>query len=182
MTEHLARRMRDRDDGYALVVTMLLLAIMTVLMVVSLQAGESALRRSQEGIRWTRALTLAEAGVQAFPFAKRGAIRASLDEMGRWLDAGYAVIISPEGDSEPDGKLLPFLGGTGLMAVEMQVPVVPFRLEGYHRLFAPNVPFPYLPERRGRVRLIVGEPVSFPPGTPYEEATRRLEQVMSTLQ
>ena len=65
MTEHLARRMRDRDDGYALVVTMLLLAIMTVLMVVSLQAGESALRRSQEGIRWTKALTLAEAGVHA---------------------------------------------------------------------------------------------------------------------
>lgn len=125
---------------------------------------------------------LAEAGVQAFPFAKRGAIRASLDEMGRWLDSGYAVIISPEGDSEPDGKLLPFLGGTGLMAVEMQVPVVPFRLEGYHLLFAPKVPFPHLPERRGRVRLIVGEPVSFPPGTPYEEATRRLEQIMSTLQ
>jgi long-chain acyl-CoA synthetase len=124
---------------------------------------------------------LAEAGVQAFPFAKRGAIRASLDEMGRWLDAGYAVIISPEGDSEPDGKLLPFLGGTGLMAVEMQVPVVPFRLEGYHRLFAPDVPFPYLPERRGRVRLIVGEPVTFPPGTSYEAATRRLEEMMSTL-
>ncbi|MER3420779.1 MAG: hypothetical protein C4290_09780 [Chloroflexota bacterium] len=123
----------------------------------------------------------AEAGVQAFPFAKRGAIRASLDEMGRWLDAGYAVIISPEGDSEPDGTLLPFLGGTGLMAVEMQVPVVPFRLEGYHRLFAPDVPFPYLPERRGRVRLIVGEPVTFPPNTPYEKATRRLEQIMSTL-
>jgi long-chain acyl-CoA synthetase len=137
-------------------------------------AVDDRLWRGRE--RWQGLLAML--GVQAFPFAKRGAIRASLDEMGRWLDAGYAVIISPEGDSEPDGKLLPFQSGTGLMAVEMQVPVVPFRLEGYHRLFAPNVPFPHLPERSGRVRLIVGEPVTFHEPIAYDAATRCLEQAL----
>ncbi|MGH2588396.1 MAG: lysophospholipid acyltransferase family protein [Dehalococcoidia bacterium] len=120
--------------------------------------------------RW-KGLLIALAG-QAFPFAKSGgAVRASLEELARWLDDGYAVIASPEGNPEPYGRLLPFLGGTGLMAVEMRVPVVPFKVEGYHRLFAPHPPFPYLPIGRGRVRLIIGEPVTFPKRMPYDEAT-----------
>jgi long-chain acyl-CoA synthetase len=120
---------------------------------------------------------LGELVVQAFPFVKSGgAVRPSLELLGRYLDAGYAVIMSPEGEPEVDGQLLPFLGGTGLMAVEMRVPVVPFRLEGYDRLFPRNPPFPYLPIRRGRVRLIVGEPVTFPKDMPYQEATERARQ------
>jgi len=56
-------RIKRSEEGYALVVTMLLLAVMMVLMVVSLEAGNSALRRSQEGVRWTKTLAVAEAGV-----------------------------------------------------------------------------------------------------------------------
>ncbi|MBI3969836.1 MAG: AMP-binding protein [Chloroflexi bacterium] len=115
---------------------------------------------------------LGELAVQAFSFAKSGgAVRPSLEELGRWLDDGYAVIMSPEGNPEIGGELLPFLGGTGLMAVEMRVPVVPFKLGDYHRLFPPNPPFPYLPNKRGRVRLIVGEPVTFAKTMDYREAT-----------
>jgi long-chain acyl-CoA synthetase len=122
---------------------------------------------------------LAALGGQAFPFVKSGgAVRPSLEELGRWLDDGYAVIMSPEGDPEPDGRLLPFLGGTGLMAVEMGVPVVPFKVEGYHRLFPRDPQFPYLPNRRGHVRLIVGEPVTFPKSMSYEEATERARRAL----
>jgi long-chain acyl-CoA synthetase len=127
--------------------------------------------------RW-KGLLVALAG-QAFPFAKSGgAVRASLEELARWLDDGYAVIVSPEGDPEPEGELLPFLGGTGLMAVEMRVPVVPFKVEGYHRLFAPHPPFPYLPNKRGRVRLTIGEPVTFPKDMSYDEATERARRAL----
>lgn len=118
-------------------------------------------------------------GAQGFPFATSGgAVRPSLEELGRWLDDGYAVIISPEGGPEVDEQLRPFLPGAGLMAVEMQVPVVPFRVEQYGRLFPPDPPFPYLPNRRGRVRLIIGEPISFPKGTSYREATERMRQAL----
>ena len=123
--------------------------------------------------------TLGALAVQAFPFVKSGgAVRSSLEELGRWLDDGYAVIMSPEGNPEIDGELLPFLGGTGLMAVEMRVPVVPFRLEDYHRLFPRDPRFPYLPNRRGRARLIVGEPVTFPGGISYQEATERARRAL----
>ncbi|MBI2320911.1 MAG: 1-acyl-sn-glycerol-3-phosphate acyltransferase [Chloroflexi bacterium] len=127
--------------------------------------------------RWQGVL-VALAG-QAFPFVKSGgAVRPTLEELGRWLDDGYAVVMSPEGNPERDGELLPFLGGTGLMAVEMRVPVVPFRLEGYHRLFPPDPPFPYLPDKQGHVRLIVGEPVAFPASISYHQATERARQAL----
>ncbi len=122
---------------------------------------------------------LAALATQAFPFVKSGgAVRQSLEEMGQWLDDGYIVIMSPEGEPERYGQLLPFLGGTGLMAVEMRVPVVPFKIEDYHRLFPPDPPFPYLPNRRGRARLIIGEPVSFPRDLSYDEASARARRAL----
>ncbi|MGH2370568.1 MAG: lysophospholipid acyltransferase family protein, partial [Chloroflexota bacterium] len=123
---------------------------------------------------WLGALAL-----QAFPFVKSGgAVRPSLEALGRWLDDGYAVIMSPEGNPEVDGELLPFLGGTGLMAVEMRAPVVPFKLEDYHHLFPRNPPFPFLPDKRGHARIIVGEPVTFREGAPYDEATEQARQAL----
>jgi long-chain acyl-CoA synthetase len=122
---------------------------------------------------------LAALAVQAFPFVKSGgAVRTSLEELGSWLDHGYAVIMSPEGNPEVNGQLLPFLGGTGLMAVEMRVPVVPFRIENYHQLFDRDPKFPYLPVRRGRVRLVVGEPLFFLKGVSYQDATDRMRQAL----
>lgn len=122
---------------------------------------------------------LAALAVQAFPFVKSGgAVRPSLEELGRWLDDGYAVVMSPEGNPELDGKMLPFLGGTGLMAVEMRVPVVPFRVDRYDLLFEREPQFPYLPVRRGRVRVIIGEPVPFPRGMSYADATERARRAL----
>lgn len=91
----------------------------------------------------------------------------------RALDRGYAVIISPEGNPEHGGEILPFLAGTGLMAVEMSVPGAPCKLDGYYLLFPRQQTFPYLPSRRRHARLIIGEPIRFPIGMPYDEATER---------
>jgi long-chain acyl-CoA synthetase len=124
---------------------------------------------------------IAALGAQAFPFEKSGgAVGPSLEELGRWLDDGYAVIVSPEGNPELSGEVLPFLGGTGLMAISMQVPIVPFRVEGYAQLFPDprTIGFPFLPNKRGTFRLIIGEPVTFPKDMPYEEATKRARQAL----
>jgi long-chain acyl-CoA synthetase len=119
--------------------------------------------------------------VQGFPFEKSGGtVGASLEELGRWLDDGYAVIVSPEGNPERDGEVLPFLGGTGLMAVSMHVPIVPFKVEGYWLLFPDleQIRFPYFPAQRGTFRLIIGEPLMFPKSMPYQEATHLARQAL----
>jgi long-chain acyl-CoA synthetase len=134
-------------------------------------------RRWQGRDRWQG--LLATLATQAFPLPKTGgALRASLTALGAYLDDGYAVVVSPEGEPERDGQLLPFQKGIGLLAVEMRVPVVPFKLEGYDRLFPSHPPFPYLPAARGPVRLIVGEPVTLPRKISYEAATERVRRAL----
>jgi hypothetical protein len=63
MLTTLMRRLRREEDGYSLVIAMLLLAIMSVLLVVSLQVGNSSLSESSLGIEWSKTLTVAEGGV-----------------------------------------------------------------------------------------------------------------------
>jgi len=63
MMTSLMRRLHRDESGYALVVAILLLSIMMVSLVVALDAGSSAFRESEYGVRWARTLTIAEAGI-----------------------------------------------------------------------------------------------------------------------
>jgi len=58
-------RAMHRDEGYSLVISMLLMAIMMVLLAVSLDAGSSSLRQSSLSLEWSKALTVAEGGADA---------------------------------------------------------------------------------------------------------------------
>ncbi len=57
------RQAMHREEGYSLVITMLLLSIMMVLLAVSLNAGTASLRQSSLSLEWSKALTVAEARV-----------------------------------------------------------------------------------------------------------------------
>jgi len=63
MLTRVCRQLRREEDGYALVIAMLLLSIMSVSLVVALNAGNAALRQSELGVRWSRTLTVAETGI-----------------------------------------------------------------------------------------------------------------------
>ena len=63
MMTTMLRRFRHEEDGYSLVIAMLLLSIMMVLLAVSLDAGNASLRQSGLSIEWSKSLTVAEAGV-----------------------------------------------------------------------------------------------------------------------
>jgi hypothetical protein len=56
-------RLHRDESGFALVTAMVLLAVMSLLMVITLSAGESVNRLSARGAKWTRLLGVAEAGV-----------------------------------------------------------------------------------------------------------------------
>ena len=59
----IVRRLHRDEEGYALVIAMLLMAIMMVSLVVALNAGNAALRESDFGVKWARTLAVAESGV-----------------------------------------------------------------------------------------------------------------------
>src|SRR4029079_18965440 len=65
----------------------------------------------------------------AFPLAREGAIRRSLELLGARLDRKFSVLIYPEGHLTIGGPMQPFKSGTGLIAVEGGTPVVPMKLK-----------------------------------------------------
>lgn len=114
----------------------------------------------------------------AFPFAKEGSgVRESLEYVAKMLDEGWNVMIFPEGKLTVMGPTQPFKSGTGLLAVETGVPVLPMRIDVLRPGFYEGK---WLPHPRARVRVSIGEPVSFPQGTSYAEATARLEEAVRT--
>src|ERR1044072_1996003 len=54
-----------REEGYSLVISMLLMAIMMVLLAVSLDAGSASLHQSSLSLQWSKALVVAEGGADA---------------------------------------------------------------------------------------------------------------------
>lgn len=71
------------------------------------------------------------------------------------LQAGYPLLIFPEGTRSVTGKLQPFKPGLGLLAVETGVPVVPTLIEGTFEA----LPKGRLLPRRSKIKVTFGEPV-----------------------
>jgi long-chain acyl-CoA synthetase len=119
----------------------------------------------------------------AFPLAREGAIRRSLELLGARLDRGFSILIFPEGKLSPGGPMQPFKSGTGLIAVEGATPVVPMRLKvhRYSRLDAGTATAGRRRGWRGDVEIVFGQPIHFPWGTDHEAATQQLEAAVAAL-
>lgn len=129
-----------------------------------------------------------EGFANAFPFVKaesHNSMRGNFERVGELLDKGYNILISPEGNISPDGQLLPFHTGAGYIAVEMGVPVTPFKINGYFELWpndekrALNI---FWPKKSGVAEVVVGEPIIFNQGTSYEDATEIMRQAVLNLE
>src|SRR4029453_2567798 len=59
----LMRRLRREEEGYSLVIAILLLAIMMVLLVAALDAGKASLSQSSKSLQGSRAPTVAGEGI-----------------------------------------------------------------------------------------------------------------------
>ncbi len=114
----------------------------------------------------------------AFPFAKEGSgVRESLEYVAKTLDEGWNVLIFPEGKLTVAGPMQEFKSGTGLLAVETGAPVLPMRIDVLRPGFYEGK---WLPHPRARVRVSIGAPIRFAPGTDYAEATSKLEEAVRT--
>lgn len=115
----------------------------------------------------------------AFPLAREGAIRRSLELLGARLDRDFSVLIFPEGELTVGGPLKPFKTGAGLIAVESAIPVVPMKVK-INRMS-------WIDQRgrntslRGDVEVIFGEPILFNADTDATAATDQLEAAVAAL-
>ena len=112
-----------------------------------------------------------------FPLPQESGVRESFAFAGACADEGYSVLVFPEGRRTSDGKLSPFRSGIGMLASRLDVPVVPMRIHGLYDMKLAGRKI----ARRGELRVVIGEPVSFPRDTPAEEITNQLEHITAEL-
>jgi long-chain acyl-CoA synthetase len=62
----------------------------------------------------------------------------ALRAAARILRAGKSVYLNPEGTRSVTGELLPFKVGVGILAVELNVPVVPISIRGTYEILKPG--------------------------------------------
>ena len=121
----------------------------------------------------------------AFPLAREGAIRRSLELLGARLDRQFSVLIYPEGKLTIGGPMQPFKSGTGLIAVEGATPVVPMKLKIGKVSLLDHRDKKWEAARsngwRGDVEVVFGDPIFFPSGTPPAEATATLQAAVAAL-
>jgi long-chain acyl-CoA synthetase len=115
--------------------------------------------------------------LNAFPFSRTSAVRPTLEFCARLLDQQWSILLYPEGTRSLTGTIGDFKAGVGLLAVELEVPVVPVHLQGLQRILPKGRTMP----RRGPVTVIFGRPVTFSPGTPYDAVAQCLEDAVRAL-
>jgi long-chain acyl-CoA synthetase len=124
-------------------------------------------------MRWVLGVSL----LNLFPLPREAGFRQSFTYAGEAVDRGYSVLVFPEGRHTADGKMNPFRAGIGLLANNLDIPVLPMRIHGLFELkqagkkFAPP----------GKIRVRIGEPMRFAPGSDPEQIARELQSAVEAL-
>jgi long-chain acyl-CoA synthetase len=107
-----------------------------------------------------------------FPFSREGAVRASLEHCGTLADAGWSVLIYPEGTRSVTGSMGSFRSGIGLLAQQLGVPVIPVGIVGTYDVLPKGSSRP----RRRAVTIRFGRPMLPDPEDDRAELVAALAQ------
>ena len=149
--------------------------------------------------RWRRRLTIAMSGeylrdwrygnlkakvtyalaaglFNVFSLPRQSGFRQSFAYAGGAADRGWSILIFPEGAETKDGKMQNFKAGIGLLASELNVPVVPIKLDGLFELKKRRQYF----VRPGTVSVTFGTPIEFTRDQTPTEITNTLELTLKS--
>ena len=111
-----------------------------------------------------------------YPFGMTIGTDASLEFTGEMLDRGYSIVIFPEGERTADGKIHRFKSGIGYLALHMNAPIVPIKIEG---LFY-ALPRAHIIPKFGKSAVKFGKPIKIK-DISYIEATKLIEKKVREL-
>jgi long-chain acyl-CoA synthetase len=124
--------------------------------------------RFLEHLRYFLALSL----FNVFPLPKQSGFLQSFNFAGNLVDRRWNVLVFPEGITSETGEMAPFRGGIGLLAKQLNIPVVPMYLDGLFELKKEERIF----AGPGHVRVTIGAPVRFSPDMDATEIAADLER------
>jgi long-chain acyl-CoA synthetase len=107
----------------------------------------------------------------AFPLPQREAgARQTLRYIGEITGDGFSILIFPEGVRSETGEMTTFRGGIGMIASRLDLPVVPVRIRGVHKILHVKSKFP----SPGPVQVTFGAPMRLH-GEDYAALAREVE-------
>ncbi len=122
-------------------------------------------------IRYRLQYVLVALFFNVFAMPRQTGFRRSFAFAGTMVDQEYSVLVFPEGRRSPDGNLQPFKPGIGILTKDLDVAVVPVRIEGVYEVaqqgkhFAPP----------GAITVTISKPVIYSPTESAEEIAKDLE-------
>jgi long-chain acyl-CoA synthetase len=125
--------------------------------------------RIRERLDYFLALSL----FNVFPLPQRSGFLKSFSFAGDLADRGWNILVFPEGQTTEDARIAPFRAGVGLLAKQLNIPIVPMRLGGgLYDLRQKNQLF----ARPGQVQVTIGKPVSFAADRDANDIAKELER------
>jgi long-chain acyl-CoA synthetase len=114
-----------------------------------------------------------------FPLPQLSGFRESFRFAGESADRGYNLLVFPEGiinDRDSPG-MIPFQPGIGLLAQNLNIPIVPLRIDGLWQMKQENRRLAHL----GELTVQIGAPVTFPPNTSAAAIASHLQSLIQSL-
>jgi long-chain acyl-CoA synthetase len=127
---------------------------------------------------WQQTKYILIAGLfNVFSMPQRARYREAFRYAGELADHGYSVVIFPEGRRTETGEMAPFRSGIGLLATQLNLPIIPMRIDG---LFPFKIAKKhYAPPHAVQVRI--GGPIRFEPTDDPEAIARKLQKIVAGL-
>ncbi|MGB8730937.1 MAG: AMP-binding protein [Candidatus Sulfotelmatobacter sp.] len=136
-------------------------------------AGRSFFGRIYDRIQWVLGVSL----LNLFPLPREAGFRQSFAYAGQAVDRGYSVLVFPEGRHTVDGKMNPFRAGIGLLAKNLDIPVLPMRIVGLFEVKQAGRKF----ARPRKLSVRIGRTIRFAVDSNPAEIARQLQSAVEAL-
>jgi long-chain acyl-CoA synthetase len=122
--------------------------------------------RTFDRIEWFFGVSL----LNLFPLPRDAGFRESFAFAGESVDRGYSILVFPEGHHTTNGKMRAFRAGVGFLVNDLNVPVVPMRIDGLFEVKQAG----RRTARPFEIKVRVGSPTKFAPRTNPQAIADRL--------
>ncbi|MGA9392168.1 MAG: AMP-binding protein [Candidatus Sulfotelmatobacter sp.] len=136
-------------------------------------ADRSFFGKIYDRIQWVLGVSL----LNLFPLPREHGFRQSFAYAGQAVDRGYSVLVFPEGRHTVDGKMNPFRAGIGLLANNLNIPVLPMRIIGLFEVKQSGKKF----ARPWKIGVHIGQPMQFAAGSDPAQIARELQTAVEAL-
>lgn len=114
-----------------------------------------------------------------FPLPQFSGFRESFRFAAESVDRGYSVLVFPEGEvnNSDTGKMATFQNGIGILAQNLNIPIIPMRLDGVWQMKRQHRRLACINE----ITVHIGAPLTFVADTSPEEIAQRLQSAVAQL-